>query len=69
MSHHTYKHLEVTGSSEVSTDDAIKNAITSISKTTKNMSWFEVLSTRGHIVDDTVKHWQVTINIGFRIED
>jgi len=68
MSHHTYKHIEVTGSSEVSSDDAVRNAVESASKSVKNMGWFEVMGTRGHLVDGTVKHWQVTIKIGFRLE-
>jgi flavin-binding protein dodecin len=68
MSHHTYKHIEITGSSEVSSDDAVSNAIETASKSVKNMGWFEVLETRGHIVDGTVKHWQVTVKVGFRLE-
>jgi len=68
MSHHTYKHTEITGSSEVSSDDAVNNAIETASKSVKNMGWFEVLETRGHIVDGTVKYWQVTIKVGFRLE-
>jgi len=68
MSHHTYKHIEVTGSSEVSSDDAVRNAIESVSRSVENMGWFEVLSTRGHLVDGAVKHWQVTIKVGFRLE-
>jgi flavin-binding protein dodecin len=66
---HTYKHIELTGSSEVGTDDAIRNAIQKASKTVRNMHWFEVVSTRGYIEANTVQHWQVTIKIGFRLED
>lgn len=66
--HHTYKKIEVVGSSTISTDDAIQNAITECSKTVSNMDWFEVTETRGHIQDDKVGHFQVTIKIGFRIE-
>lgn len=69
MTHHTYKHIELTGSSEVGTDDAIRNAIESAAKTVKNMDWFEVVETRGHIGDGLIKHWQVTIKIGFRLEN
>ena len=68
MSHHTYKHIELTGSSEVGSDDAIKNAIEAASQTVKNMDWFEVVETRGHILEGAVKHWQVTLKIGFRLE-
>jgi len=65
---HTYKKLEVVGSSKISTDDAIKNAIAECNKSVKNMDWFEVIETRGHIQDGTVGHFQVTLKIGFRIE-
>jgi len=68
MSHHTYKHIEVTGSSEVSSDDAIRNAVESVSKTFRNLGWFEVIDTRGHLIDGGVKHWQVTIKIGYRLD-
>jgi|TARA_R110002096_G_scaffold152824_12_gene316138 flavin-binding protein dodecin len=68
MSHHTYKKIEITGSSELGSDDAINNAINTASKTLKNMDWFEVIETRGHIANGGVKHWQVTIKVGFRLE-
>ena len=69
MKEHTYKHIELTGSSELGTDDAIRNAISKASKTIRNMHWFEVVSTRGHIDADAVHYRQVTIKIGFRLED
>ena len=69
MSDHIYKHIEITGSSEKGTDDAIKNAITKAGKSVKHMHWFEVTDTRGYIDDGEIKHWQVTIKIGFRLED
>ena len=69
VKNHTYKHIELTGSSEAGTDDAIRNAISKASKTVRNMHWFEVVSTRGYIDANTVQHWQVTIKIGFRLED
>jgi len=69
MSQHVYKHIEITGSSEIGSDDAIRHAIETASKTIKHMNWFEVLETRGHIVDGGVKHWQVTLKIGFRLDD
>jgi hypothetical protein len=69
MSDHTYKLIELTGSSTVSTDQAIKNAIKKASATVDHMNWFEVVETRGHIEGGEVMHWQVTIKIGFRIED
>ena len=66
---HTYKHIEITGSSADGTDQAIQNAIEKAAKTVKNMHWFEVTDTRGYIEDGGIKYWQVTIKIGFRLED
>jgi len=68
MSEHTYKKVEIVGSSKISTDDAIRNAITKASKSLKNLDWFEVVETRGHIVDNEVAHFQVTLKIGFRLD-
>ncbi|RJX76554.1 dodecin [Pseudomonas sp. LS-2] len=67
--HHTYKMLELVGSSTTSTDDAIQNAIAQAAKSVKFMEWFEVLETRGHINDGKVAHFQVTIKVGFRIDN
>ncbi|MCF7531713.1 dodecin [Pseudomonas sp. NPDC078416] len=67
--HHTYKMLELVGSSTVGTDDAIQNAIAQAAKSVKLMEWFEVLETRGHIEDGKVGHFQVTIKVGFRIDN
>lgn len=69
MSDHIYKHIELTGSSDVGSDQAIRNAIAKAGKTVKHMDWFEVVATRGYIDDDAIKHWQVTIKIGFRLDD
>jgi flavin-binding protein dodecin len=69
MKEHTYKHIELTGSSVVGTDDAIRNAISKASDTVRNMHWFEVVSTRGYIDASAVQYWQVTIKVGFRLED
>ncbi|MGV3581791.1 MAG: dodecin [Methylophilus sp.] len=69
MSAHTYKLIELVGSSTVGTDDAIRNAIAKAALTVKHMDWFEVIETRGHIVNGQIAHYQVTIKIGFRIED
>lgn len=68
MSAHTYKLIELVGSSTIGTDDAIRNAISKASLTVKHMDWFEVVETRGHIVDGKIAHYQVTIKVGFRIE-
>ena len=69
MSDHIYKHIELTGSSTQSTDDAVNNAISRAAKTIHNMRWFEVTDTRGHIEDGKVAHWQVTVKIGFTLDD
>ena len=69
MSDHIYKHIELTGSSDVGSDQAIRNAIAKAGKTVKNMDWFEVVATRGYICEGAIKHWQVTIKIGFRLDD
>jgi flavin-binding protein dodecin len=69
MSAHTYKVIELVGSSSISSDDAIQSAIAKASLTLKHLNWFEVVETRGHIVDGKVAHFQVTIKVGFRIED
>lgn len=68
MSDHVYKMLEIVGSSHVSTDDAIRNAIETSAKTIRHISWFEVIKTTGHVVEGKVAHFQVTLKIGFRIE-
>jgi len=69
MTEHTYKHIELTGSSAESSDQAIQNAIAKASETIKHLHWFQVIDTRGYIDDNAVKYWQVTIKVGFRIED
>jgi dodecin len=69
MTAHTYKLIELVGSSPVGTDDAIRNAIAKAALTIKHMDWFEVVETRGHIVNGQIAHYQVSIKIGFRIED
>lgn len=66
--HHTYKKVEVVGSSTIGVDDAIRNAIAECNKSIKNMDWFEVVETRGHIENGQVGHFQVTLKVGFRIE-
>ncbi|OKO72719.1 MULTISPECIES: dodecin [unclassified Bradyrhizobium] len=65
---HVYKILELVGSSETSIDDAIKNAVSRASKTVREMKWFEVVQTRGHIENGTVRHYQVTLRVGFTLE-
>jgi len=65
--HRTYKKIELVGSSKTSIEDAIENALAEASKSLKLMEWFEVMDTRGHIVDGAVAHYQVTLKVGFRI--
>jgi len=69
MTDHVYKTLELTGSSAASSDDAVRTAIAKAAKTMRSMHWFEVLETRGHIDAGKVAHWQVTIKVGFTLED
>ena len=69
MSDHVYKHIELTGSSKTSMEDAIKAALARASQTLRGMHWFEVLDTRGYIEDGKVAYWQVTIKVGFTLED
>jgi flavin-binding protein dodecin len=66
--HRTYKKLEIVGTSPNSIEDAIQNAITETATSVCNLDWFEVTETRGHIINNKVAHYQVTIKIGFRIE-
>ena len=65
---HVYKVIEIVGSSDKSVDDAIKTAITQASKTIRHMGWFEVIQTRGHIANDKVGQFQVTLKIGFTLD-
>jgi dodecin len=69
MKDHVYKILDLVGSSEKSTDDAIQNAISRASKTIREMKWFEVVQTRGHIENGSVRHYQVTLRVGFTLEE
>ncbi|ART49353.1 dodecin [Acidovorax carolinensis] len=68
MSKHVYKTLELTGSSPSGIEDAVSTAIAKASETVRNMQWFEVVETRGHIHEGKVAHWQVTIKVGFTLE-
>ena len=68
MSDHIYKSIELTGSSEISIEDACQRAITKASETVRNIRWFEVIETRGHVEGTKVAHWQVSIKVGFTLE-
>ncbi len=69
MKDHIYKKLELTGSSTESSDQAIRNAITKAGISLRHIDWFEVVETRGEVRDAVITHWQVTIKVGFRLED
>lgn len=69
MSDHVYKKTEIVGSSKTSIEDAIEQAIARAHKTINHVEWFEVVDTRGHVVDGKVAHYQVTLKIGFRLDD
>jgi flavin-binding protein dodecin len=68
MKNHVYKVIEIVGSSKTSIEDAINTAIAQANKTVRNMDWFEVSQTRGHIENGKVGHFQVTLKIGFTLE-
>ena len=69
MTDHVYKVSELVGSSENSIEDAIQTAISRASKTLRNLRWFEVKQIRGHIGDDGVHHYQVTLKVGFTLQE
>ena len=69
MSEHVYKSVEITGSSPAGVTEAIERAVAKASETVRNLDWFEVVAVRGQIADGGVAHYQVTLKIGFRLED
>ena len=69
MSEHVYKSIELTGSSKKSIEDAVEKALARAGKTLRSMRWFEVLSTRGYIEKGKLAYWQVTLKVGFTLED
>ena len=69
MSDHIYKITELTGSSPKSIEDAVQQAVIRAAKTLRNLRWFEITETRGHIDNGKVAHWQVTLKIGFTLDD
>lgn len=69
MDEHTYKKIELVGSSTVGIEDAVKNALARAAKTIRQMRWFEVSEVRGFVENEQVAYWQVTVKIGFTIED
>jgi dodecin len=69
MNEHIYKQIELTGSSKTSMEDAVQNAIAKASKTLHNLHWFQVVESRGYIENNKIDYWQVTIKLGFRLDD
>ena len=69
MADHVYKTIELTGSSKTGMEDAVTQAIAKAAKSVRNMQWFQVVETRGHIVKGKIAHWQVTLKVGFTLED
>jgi len=69
MSDHIYKTIELVGSSSKSVEDAVQKAVAKAAATVRNLRWFQVVDTRGHIEDGRIAHWQVTLKLGFTLED
>jgi flavin-binding protein dodecin len=69
MEDQVYEHIKLTGTSTVSIEDAVKKALKRANKTVKNLSWFQIVETRGNINKGKIKHWQVSIEVGFSVED
>jgi flavin-binding protein dodecin len=69
MSDHIYKTIELVGSSSKSVEDAVQKAVAKAAETVRNLRWFQVVDTRGHIEDGRIAHWQVTLKLGFTLED
>jgi dodecin len=69
MSDHVYRVTEIVGSSTDGIDQAIRNAVARASGTLRNLDWFEVVSIRGHLNEGQIEHTQVTIKVGFRLEE
>jgi len=68
MTGHVYKKVQVVGTSTGGTDEAIRNAVETASKTLRHVDWYEVLESRGHVVEGKIAHYQVTLNLAFRLE-
>ena len=69
MTEHVYKTIELTGSSTTSSDDAVRRAIAKAGTTIRGMRWFQVVEQRGHIESNKIHHWQVTLKVGFTLEE
>jgi dodecin len=69
MSDHVYKKIQLVGSSPRGIEEAVNNALERAQKTIRNMRWFEVTETRGYIENGKISHWQVSVNVGFTLDD
>ena len=69
MSNHIYKTIELVGSSTQSVEDAVQKAVAKAAETVRNLRWFQVVETRGHIEAGRVAHWQVTLKLGFTLDE
>ena len=69
MADHIYKKIELVGSSPNGIEEAVKNALARTKKTVRNMRWFEIAETRGYLEDGNVEHWQVTLKVGFTLDE
>jgi Uncharacterized conserved protein len=69
MSNHIYKKIELVGSSPDGIEDAVKNALSKACRSLRNLRWFEIVETRGHVEDGKIGHWQVTIKVGFTLDE
>jgi flavin-binding protein dodecin len=69
MADHTYRVTEIVGTSSESVDDAIRNGVARAAKTLRNLDWFEATEIRGHIVDGQIGHYQITMKVGFRLDE
>jgi flavin-binding protein dodecin len=69
MSEHVYKSVELTGSSTVGSDDAVRRALARAAETLRNLRWFEVTQVRGHMENGEIAHWQVTVKVSFTLDE
>ena len=69
MANHVYKQVEITGSSDKSIEEAVQVALAKAAESIHNLRWFEVTDIRGHIADQRLGHWQVTVKVGFTLDD
>jgi flavin-binding protein dodecin len=69
MSAHIYKKVEIVGSSQTSIEDAVNNALAKAAETIRHIRWVEIVETRCHVEDQKLAYWQVTVKIGFTLDD